>query len=91
MNSNTLNKSLDVKYVEFTPVVQVPRTFSTAVALKVLFPESGAVASEAYSAFIVMALERNTNACGSYSVSADSLVLSLSTTTNPVASTATAL
>ena len=90
ISSQVIAHAIEVQYAELTPIQHVPRTFSSAISLKVIFPESGAVASEAYSAFIVMALQRDTGSCGAYSVSSDSLCLSLSTTTNPVSSTATA-
>jgi len=90
VSPEVLAHAVEVQYVESTPIQHVPRTFSTAVSLRVIFPESGAVASEAYSAFIVMMLQRDTNPCGAYTVSSEPIVLSLSTDTNPVSSTATA-
>jgi mRNA-degrading endonuclease toxin of MazEF toxin-antitoxin module len=80
----------DVKYVKLTPIVPVPKQFSTALSLKVIFPEAGAVASEAYAASLVLSIQRDTSAVSASNMASEYLVLSLSTTTNPVSSTATA-
>ena len=83
-------KRLSLVHRRSAQIVQTPSLFRTAISLKVKFPESGTVESQAYSDYIAMTIQGDTNPVGANDKNSAAVMLSLSTETNAVSSAASA-